>query len=350
MTKKGAARISKRERLRARLEAALVGRWYGSVPPPLWARLGERLYSRIATARRQRYAKVAGASVRMSVPVIMVGNLTAGGTGKTPLVIWLCEWLQTRGLQPGILSGGYRGKSRQWPRRVGPDSDPVEVGDEAVLLARRTAVPVMADPRRTRAAGELERAGVDVIISDDGLQHYRLARDVEFVVVDGARGFGNGHCLPAGPLREPPERLAEADFVIVNGKSKIAFPTGVTMRIAPIGLCNVAQPQSCKSLDALSGWRVHAVAGIGNPQRFFDTLTELGVDFIPHILPDHASLERASLDFGDDLAVIMTEKDAVKCESWAGPNCWYVRVAAEFEPHVVGSLTAQLSALLQMKN
>ncbi len=339
--------MSRRQRLRARLEAALSGLWYGSAPPPLWARLGERLYARLAAARRLRLTKVADASVRVSVPVIIVGNLTAGGTGKTPLVVWLCDWLQAHGWRPGILSGGYRGKSRQWPRQVGPDSDPVEVGDEAVLLARRSGVPVMSDRRRARAAVELERAGVDVIVSDDGLQHYRLARDVEFVVIDGERGFGNGHCLPAGPLREPPERLVEADFVIVNGKSRLTLPRGMPMRVVAVDLCNVARPQCRKSLDALSGWRAHAVAGIGNPQRFFDTLTELGVDYIPHVLPDHADLQRASLDFGDDLAVIMTEKDAVKCESWAEPNFWFVRVATRFEPRIVDNLTAQLSVLLQ---
>jgi len=348
MTGTDVARISGRERLRAKIETALSGLWYGTARPPLWARLGERLFLRIAAARRRQFMSGARKSLRMPVPVIVVGNLTIGGTGKTPLVLWLCEWLKTRGLRPGILSGGYRGNSSQWPRRVGPESDPETVGDEAVLLARRSGVPVMADPLRTRSAAELLKSGVDVIVCDDGLQHYQIERDVEFVVIDGARGFGNGHCLPAGPLREPVERLTEADFVIVNGETGLDLRECLTMRVAPVELRNLADPRRTRPLNEVKGWRAHAVAGIGNPQRFFDTLTDLGINFVPHALPDHVEIEPAWLEFGDDLAVIMTEKDAVKCESWAAPNFWFVRVAATFEPHVVEGLTTRLAALLRI--
>jgi len=335
-----------RERVRALLESALLRIWYETDRPPLWARMGEVIFSRLAAARRLLYRKGLKKSYRVPVPVIVVGNLAVGGTGKTPLVLWLCEWLAARGCRPGIVCRGYRGRSAYWPRQVSADSDPYEVGDEAVLLARRSRVPVWAGPKRADAARALLAQGVDVIVSDDGLQHYALARDVEFVVVDAMRGFGNRHRLPAGPLRESESRLQEADFLVVNGEGHFDQDRWLTMRVRAAELRNLARPDLCPALDTVSGWRVHAVAGIGHPQRFFDTLAALGIEYTPHVFPDHADWTGLPFDFGDDRPVIMTEKDAVKCRSWTRENFWYLVVVADFDPTDSKRLATRLSALL----
>ena len=278
-------------------------------------------------------------SVKLSVPVIVVGNITVGGTGKTPLVIWLVAFFKQKGRRPGIVTRGYRGRAQAWPQSVLPSSGPDQVGDEAVLLARRGACPVVADPDRVRAAQLLVRDhGCDVIVSDDGLQHLRLARDIEIAVIDGERRFGNGLCLPAGPLREPVSRLDRVSLRVTNGKAR----TGeLGMEFVETGLCRVNSPAQAVAVADFHERQVHAVAGIGHPSRFFAQLLRLGFDVIEHPFPDHHRFTPADIVFDDNKPVIMTQKDAVKCEPFANDRHWYLSVEAMPDP-VFGGRVWQL--------
>jgi tetraacyldisaccharide 4'-kinase len=302
------------------------------------------VYQLLARARRVAYQRGILRVVEAAVPVIVVGNVSVGGTGKTPFVIWLAEQLRGRGLRVGIVTRGYRGKATQWPRAVTPDSDPREVGDEPVLLARRTGCPVAAGPDRAAAAALLTASSpLDVLLSDDGLQHYRLARRFEIAVVDGARGMGNGLCLPAGPLREPVERLHEVDAIVVNGGTW--GHTGVFRGHAVVTQVYRLKDRAVRALDSFQREEVHAVAGIGNPQRFFDLLDAAGIDVLPHPLEDHAELGPEQLQFDEPGAVLITEKDAVKCEGHAPEDVWCVVVDLQFDP----DQTARLMRLV-MRN
>lgn len=316
-----------------------LGVWYGGKPgksvllPLSW------LFRWLIALRRRLYQAGVLRSTRLPVPVIVVGNVTIGGTGKTPMVLWLASRLKQGGMRPGIVSRGYGGRATHWPQEVGMDSDPLLVGDEPVLLALRSACPVVVAPDRVEAAKALLIEDVNIVVSDDGLQHYALQRDLEIAMVDGMRGLGNGACLPAGPLREPLSRLNRVGFIVINGNAESSAglrqleeeESGVPllrMRLqasdaVPMGGAGNAEP-----LDSFRGRRVHAVAGIGNPQRFFDLLLDAGIDVIPHPHPDHAALAAPDLDFADDLPVFMTEKDAVKCQHFAPAGCWYVPVQA----------------------
>lgn len=295
---------------------------HNSFPGVLLAPLGW-LMCVVVTVRRRLYLHGVLRSQRLPAPVIVVGNIFVGGTGKTPLVGWLCAQLQALGHAPGIVLRGYGGQSPEWPRRVYPDSDPVMLGDEAVLLARQTGVPVAAGPVRPAAARLLLDAGCDVIISDDGLQHYAMARDVEILVIDGARGLGNGRCLPAGPLREPPSRLETVDLVIANGGNCSQTPYRFELVAEPL------LPLLPSDLTPPTDGRVHAVAGIGNPQRFFDELRHQGFDPIEHVFPDHHRYQADELNFADELPILMTSKDAVKVAAFATERCWTLPVRAE---------------------
>ena len=254
-------------------------------------------------------------------------------------MIWLAQWLLEHGCKPGIVTRGYGGTARN-PLRATADSDPRIVGDEAVLLARRCACPVWVGVRRAAAAHALLAAHPEcnVIISDDGLQHYALARDVELAVIDGERGCGNGMLLPAGPLREPLRRLERVDALIINGGAVFPLqmlPHGVPsfeMRVEGATFYNVRDPQQEASPGQFATQAVHAVAAIGNPQRFFNHLRELGLSFIAHPFPDHHAYTATDCAFGANAAVIMTEKDAVKCEGIAGENWWALRVSAVLDP------------------
>jgi tetraacyldisaccharide 4'-kinase len=263
----------------------------------------------------------------LPVPVVVVGNLSVGGTGKTPLVCWLVSHLAERGFKPGVVTRGYGGASAD-PRIIDASAGPDAVGDEPILLVRRTGAPVAVGRDRPAAAQLLVNAGCDVVVSDDGLQHYALARDCEIVVIDGERRFGNGSLLPAGPLREPKDRLAAADAVVVNG-GRAPIDGAFSMRLEAGSVSSVAGG-AVKALDDFAGLTVHAVAGIGNPQRFFDMLRAHGILVVAHPLPDHARLRAADISFGDQCPVFMTEKDAVKCAGIAGPHHWYVPVTASF--------------------
>lgn len=298
--------------------------WYGKEPLSIvLAPLGW-LYYLVMSLRRIAYQAGVFPVRRVEVPVIVVGNLTTGGNGKTPLVIWLAAWLKQKGFSPGIVSRGYGGAAAHWPQQVRSDSDPVMCGDEPVLLAQRTGCPVAAAPDRYAAAtGLLETARCDIIISDDGLQHLALARDIEIVVIDARRRFGNGRCLPAGPLREPVSRLESVDLVVCNGNPQRGE---FEMRLVADGLVSLSDSSRRIDSNELGNKTVHAVAGIGNPGRFFRMLRNLGLQPIEHVFPDHYRYTSADIRFDDDLPVIMTEKDAVKCRDFAGERHWYLAI------------------------
>ena len=278
----------------------------------------------------------------LPVPVVVVGNLTVGGTGKTPLVIWLAEELRQRGLSVGIVSRGYGGRAVTWPQAVRRDSDPALVGDEPVLLARAANRPVSVGPDRVEAARALlDREEVDVLLSDDGLQHHALGRIMEIVVVDGERGLGNELCLPAGPLRESRNRLDRVGAVVVNGGDWGDDRDAENMFRATTSAQDARRLTSSdrKPLGSFRDIPVHAVAAIGHPQRFFRMLEAAGLKVIPHPLPDHASIDADDLRFDDSRPVLMTEKDAVKCELIAHDNVWSVPAKLSFKPEASAGLT-----------
>lgn len=262
-------------------------------------------------------------SVKFTVPIIVVGNITVGGTGKTPLVIWLAKYFQQQGKIPGIISRGYGGRSKNYPCQVRIDSDYREVGDEALIIVRHTKCPMVVAPNRVAAVEKLLAVAPEcnVIISDDGLQHYALKRDREIILVDGLRLFGNGFLMPAGPLREPKNRLMTKQAItIINGIDvDIAFDAKA-ISVGSNGLS--------KNLTAFTGQKIHAVAGIGNPERFFSMLEKEGMILIRHSFPDHHVFTEQDLNFNDELPIIMTEKDAVKCEKLVLKNAWYIPVTA----------------------
>lgn len=314
---------------RDRLALSLDSIWYGR-SGLRWLLVPLGLAYRLAvTLRRWLYSRGLLHTERLAVPVIVVGNLTAGGTGKTPITIWLARELGRRGRRVAIVCRGYRGRAASWPQEVSSESDPHEVGDEAVLLAKRTGCPVVAAPDRVAAAKlAMERHRVDVILSDDGLQHYRLGRSLELVVIDGERGLGNGWCLPAGPLREPATRLREVDAVIVNGGD--FGHAGVMRSRVEAGHVYELASGIERRLSDFEGRRVHAVAGIGNPGRFFSLLERAGLIVTGHRLADHADITEENLRFGDSSPIFVTEKDAVKCRSFAGAGVWCVVADVEF--------------------
>jgi tetraacyldisaccharide 4'-kinase len=311
--------------------------WYRESAGPSLLQPLSWMYRLLLALRRRAYLSGWLATARAPRPVVVVGNLTVGGTGKTPLTIWLARELRARGLAVGLLSRGY-GRRGAAPREVLVGSDWHEVGDEPLILARRGGCPTFVAVDRVAGARALAARGVEVIVADDGLQHLRLGRDCAIVVIDGARGFGNGRLLPAGPLREPLAALSRADLVVVNGA-----PTHASLAQLPrqgvLGMQLSAQEAmrldaqvAPRTLASFAGERVHAVAGIGNPQRFFAQLREAGIEVLEHPFPDHHPFSAAELDFGDRLPVLMTEKDAVKCTGFGDERLWYVPVAAQFSP------------------
>lgn len=286
-------------------------------------------FSLTVASRRLLYRLGLLRSYRLPVPVIVVGNINVGGTGKTPLVLWLVEFLRGHGYRPGIISRGYGGRASS-PQSVSATSAPVLVGDEPVLLAQRAQCPVWIGERRVDVARALlgARPDCDVLICDDGLQHYALQRDIEVIVVDGARRFGNGLQLPAGPLREPLSRLKSVDAVVVNGGS--IDPGEYAMQLVGKDFHQLKQSVTATASEFI-GKRLHAVAGIGNPARFFAHLRNLGLQVVEHSFPDHHSYQPHELQFKDADAILMTEKDAVKCADFAPPNAWVLAVDAEVD-------------------
>jgi len=290
---------------------------------------------------------------RALVPVIIVGNITAGGTGKTPVTIWLAQELRSRGFSPGIVSRGYGGSRSTTSMRVDAASDPGVVGDEPVLLAQRTGCPVVVDANRSRAAQMLVDDEVDVIIADDGLQHYRLERTYEICVIDGARGLGNRLLLPAGPLRETIDRLSQVDQVIVNGRIGEMAGDLTAVEQNAIEFQLLANEVSrlngslTRPIERFSGTTVHAIAAIGNPVRFFDMLRAHGIQVIEHALRDHAKLTSQDLNFGDDFDVLMTEKDAVKLNTVSSDKFWTVPVELQIDPLIAGPWLEQIESRLR---
>ena len=316
------------------MERQLTQLWYREQPSASLLQPLAWLYQGITALRRRMYRSGWARSITAGRPLVVVGNLTVGGTGKTPLTIWLARALTAQGLRVGIVARGYGSRSGRGPRRVQASSLWQDVGDEPLILARRSGCPTVVGNDRLAAARVLVADGVDVILADDGLQHLRLARDCEIVLIDGARGFGNGRLLPAGPLREPIARLLRVDAIVVNGsaahRSLGALPPGrmLTMQLHASEAVSVDERRR-QPLAAFRGQRVHAVAGIGNPQRFFTELQAHGLELIEHAFRDHHPLTAAEVAFADSLPVLMTEKDAVKCTAFADQRLWYVPVTAQ---------------------
>ena len=320
------------------IDAWLQELWYSGRPAPWWLRMWSPLYGALVRLRHALYARGWLRSVRVTGAVIVVGNVTVGGTGKTPFVIWLVERLRGLGLKVAVVTRGY---GRSYSRRVTNDILRVDatcraddVGDEALLISRRADCPVYVCRDRVAAARAALADGAQVVIADDGLQHLQLARDAEIVLVDAMRGWGNGALLPAGPLREDPAHAARATALVLTGPGSPAnmplSPRAVRMWLDGTVLLPVRGGGDGRALAALAGQRVHALAGIGNPARFFATLRAARLELIEHPFPDHHRFSAGELQSDDGLPVIMTEKDAVKCQAFAPEYCWYLPVTASF--------------------
>lgn len=333
--------------------------WYAQQPGCLASLLPlEKLYRYAMVRRQQAYAQGSRPSRHPGVPVIIVGNLHVGGGGKSPLVAALVQYFAQQGYKPGIVSRGYAGKASSYPQLVTQHSRVEEVGDEPLMLAQQTGLPVAVDPNRAAAAELLVRQQqCNLIVSDDGLQHLGLARDIELVVIDAARGWGNGRCLPVGPLREPEERLLSVDWVILQSSStEVMQPQTAVM---PARLVNhLANPVQTYQLE-FSGWRrgdgywqancpfsagqkVNALAGISNPLKFFNQLSALNLQVNPRPLADHARLQAQDLLFTNADPVIMTAKDAVKLQPWLTQQHWVAEVSAKLAPEFLQKLQSQL--------
>jgi tetraacyldisaccharide 4'-kinase len=337
-------------------DAFLQRVWYGKsvFAALLWPL--SLIFIVLSTIRRWSYRVGVLRVDTVAKPVIVVGNVTVGGTGKTPFVLWLAESLRARGLVPGIVTRGYGGAADSWPQSVTVATDPIEVGDEAALLAKRFGGIVVAGPDRVQSAQHAIDLGATVIVSDDGLQHYRLARDFEIAMVDAGRLFGNGLRLPAGPLRESRERIKECDAAVrhvrdsqVPSSQPLGHPREFVMR-SRLGAATSVVTQQHRALESFSGTPVHAFAAIGNPQSFFASLRNAGLQTSERSLRDHASISVNDLSFGDDAPVLMTEKDAVKCRSFADSRCWSVSLEVDVEggelllEAIVGKLDTSKSA------
>lgn len=312
--------------------------WYHITPLHLLLLPLSLLFYLLTTFRRALFHLGALTSVKLPVPVIIVGNITVGGTGKTPLTLWLAEQLLANGWHPGIISRGFGGSGNK-AQEVLHGSDPAKVGDEPVLMAQRKLCPVWIG--RDRPAAALALLAVhpecDVIISDDGLQHYRLQRDIEIAVVDGLRRFGNGYLLPAGPLRETQSRLRKVDVIVTNGGAGVldggsmATRKEYSMQLEGMHFYNLLNPAITAAAADFQGKNVHAMAGIGHPERFFLHLNKLGISSKNHPYPDHHHYSAADLAYHDANALLMTEKDAVKCTEFADEKCWALRVDAHID-------------------
>jgi tetraacyldisaccharide 4'-kinase len=322
------------------LGASLQRRWYGSGKPPLWTLPLEAVYRSVVRRRAEGFRNDPSSVLRLSVPVVVVGNITVGGTGKTPLIVALAAAMSARGFVPGVVSRGYGGSERGPYLLTGQD-DPSTVGDEPSLI-RQSGVPVAIGRKRPEAAQLLIDAGCDLILADDGLQHHRLGRDVEICVIDGERRLGNGHLLPAGPLREPASRLAEVDFVVVNSGTPGLGEIGMTLE-GGVAI-NMADPRLSAPLSDFAGRPAHAVAGIGNPARFFSSLAAQGIAVDGHPFADHHAFTRDDFTFADGCPVLMTDKDAVKCRDFARANWWRVPVRAMLPASFYDAIASKVGA------
>lgn len=330
--------------------------WFDGSPAPLWARLLTQVYAAAIALRRFIYRRGLRKQVHPGVPVLVVGNLVAGGSGKTPMTIALVERLRQAGMVPGVASRGHGRAELKTPRWVESDSNPREVGDEPLLIARRTGARVRVDVDRVAAAKALVDAGCNVVVCDDGLQHYRLARDVEIEVQDVRRRYGNGRLMPAGPLREPLERAADCAFRVLNlGQpegTEVFKPEALDASAGPgrewpmwleVGTVVPLAGGRGAPLSEFAGQRVHAVAGIGEPERFFVMLREFGIGVVPHAFPDHHAYVPGDFEFGSPLPVLMTEKDAVKCAGIDLPRLHSVPITAHMPDAFWSTLLARVA-------
>jgi tetraacyldisaccharide 4'-kinase len=322
--------------------SGLERHWYRYTPLHLLLIPASLIFGLLAAMRRALYRAGLLHSERLPVPVVVVGNIGVGGTGKTPLTLALAQQLIELGRHPLIVSRGHGGNAVQ-PRTVMPGSDPAQIGDEPLLMARRGICPVWIGKDRTAAA----RAGLqanpqcDMVLCDDGLQHYRLQRDVEIAVIDGARGFGNGWLLPAGPLREPVSRLRKVDAVVVNDGETL--PGQFAMQLVGASFHNLLDPGRTVEASHFIATKNHAVAGIGNPQRYFNHLDALGIPHTPHPFPDHHPYCANDLAFADCDAILLTEKDAVKCAAFADARYWMLRVEARIDPALIAHILRKIT-------
>lgn len=287
------------------------------------------LFYLLSTVRRWCYQAGLCRSYKAGVPVVVVGNISVGGTGKTPLVVWLVKYFRSLGYQPGVVSRGYGGDTVDYPYAVSNDSPATAAGDEPLLIAQRASCPVVVDPDRVSAVEYLlAHHQCNIVISDDGLQHWRMSRDIEIVVIDGERRLGNGYVLPAGPLRESARRLRDYDMIVVNCDSDEFRMADNECRyiMKPGPVTSLSGESPATTLEQFRGRKVHAVAGIGNPSRFFNLLQRNGIDVCEHEFPDHYRYRPEDFEFEESLPVLMTEKDAVKCRDLDLDNAWYLGI------------------------
>ncbi len=318
-----------------------------------------------AARRLKNFQQQNVAARQTQATVIVVGNVVVGGTGKTPFIVWLADQLKQSGFSVGILSRGYGAKNKEWPRLVSVSDTAETVGDEPLMLSQKTNCPVAVSPKRTEALALLtEQHDCDYVISDDGLQHYALQRDIEVVMIDAERQFGNQMCMPSGPLREPLSRIEEVDFCVWNGLNEneqipqlvYQQKTALKMQLLPVQFHKVADLQTSLSIEAFvaqfSQQETMAIAGIGNPQRFFNTLAELSLEFKTTAFADHHAFSRAELvglpASSSGNPIIMTEKDAVKCQDFAeaSDEWWYLKVETACSPSLVQAI---ITKHLQLK-
>jgi len=310
------------------------------------------LYCVVTAARRKIYQLDLKKSYASSAPVIVIGNIVAGGSGKTPLLISICEFIKDNGFRPGVVSRGYGGKVTGVKQLCADDSAEL-VGDEPLMIYQRTGVPVVVGADRVAAVRYLlENNQCDAVLSDDGLQHYRMQRDIEIAVIDSNRGFGNGLCLPAGPLRERVTRLADVDMVVYNDAANSAGVKNTedcSYVLSVVDVCHLNR-EECLPLSSFAGKTVHAVAAIGDPSRFFTQLSDSGIDIAGHAFSDHHTYVQADFSGWDNGIILMTEKDAVKCRHLSLPDAWVVRVMADMSAPLVSQLNTKILHLLKQDN
>lgn len=327
--------------------------WYGPARWTFWLLPLNWIF--IALAALRRFFVLRYQQKSLPTPVVVVGNISVGGTGKTPVIIALVKWLQRNGYSPGVISRGYGGSRETYPYLLDSTSTAQDAGDEPLAIFQQTGAQVAVGPDRLASGRLLEDQGCDILLSDDGLQHYRLGRDIEIAVVDGARGLGNGWRLPVGPLREPASRLTTVDWVIVNSPAEnFALPAvagqslfHIPMHIKPGAVVNLVSGKTV-AIDELPK-KLIAIAGIGNPQRFATTLSELGFEPELHAFPDHHAFAREDFNFANSQPVIMTEKDAVKCRAFAQENWFYLPVVAELPESFWGAFAQKIERAIAQK-
>ena len=302
------------------------------------------IYISIIYLRRTLYQLGLISITKINAPTIVVGNIVAGGTGKTPLVIWLAKYFKGKGFLPGIVSRGYGGKYLSNIELVKPTSNPLLVGDEPVIIARNTNCPVVVAKKRAKGAKELvEKYNCNIILCDDGMQHYSLARDIEIAVIDGQRRFGNNYCFPAGPLREPKNRIFKADLIVSKYNARACEHK---MDYTYNQLVSLNELPKTIPVSDLHGMTVHAIAGINNPDHFFSYLRSHKLELIIHKFPDHYSFTKDDVRFDDNFPVVMTEKDAVKCLNYSSDKHWYVPISAELPKSFIYDLDKLMEKII----